>query len=272
MKNIVYLLLLMVIHCFVFTDKCFADESNENAFIDFIPKTPEAALLEQYGNMSVNNATGVPEINIPLHVIQIDGVKIPISISYQATGIRVNDVPTQVGVNWMLNAGGLVSRNILGLPDEQGNGGWFNFFNDNGEPDVTEETCDLHKLEGYYKVTHDASPDIYSYQFGGYSGGFFFYNEDSIVKIGGQELIMNVTFPFSANFTDRYGNNYFFNEHTSIDQTNVIRYGGNSETSTGFQITANRLDLIETYLGKTIEFDYEPKSDTIVTSVMSIMN
>ena len=125
---------------------CQTNKSNTDFTppIDFIPKSPEATHIEQYGNLSVNHSTGVPDISIPLHTIEYGDVKIPISISYLATGIKVNDISSSVGLKWMLNAGGQVSRNIIGKADE--------------------DECSLDLLEHYYNGGKEATPDIL-YQF-----------------------------------------------------------------------------------------------------------
>ena len=47
---------------------------------------------------------------IPLYNIDIDGISIPIFLSYNQTGMKVNDVPSSVGFNWQLNAGGEIAK------------------------------------------------------------------------------------------------------------------------------------------------------------------
>src|SRR5690554_2030154 len=74
---------------------------NEQTFIDYnkieMPASPNAASLGTYGDTPINTATGVPNINIPIYTLQVDGVSVPISISYHASGIQVNELATAVG-------------------------------------------------------------------------------------------------------------------------------------------------------------------------------
>jgi len=46
-------------------------------------------------------------------------IKVPISLSYDATGIRAETHPTWVGLNWNLKAGGKITRIVKGEPDEK---------------------------------------------------------------------------------------------------------------------------------------------------------
>lgn len=74
-------------------------------------------------NISANNTpvtlyTGKPNIAIPLHNINADGIQIPISLSYNASGIKVEQLASQVGLGWTLNAGGVITREMRGYPDE----------------------------------------------------------------------------------------------------------------------------------------------------------
>ena len=71
-----------------------------------IPETPNASTFTKYGGTSLNLSKGIPNINIPLYNISIDGVTIPISMSYDASGIKTNDLATAVGLKWRLNTGG----------------------------------------------------------------------------------------------------------------------------------------------------------------------
>ena len=87
-----------------------------NNLLNF-PKSPEAEALEKYGNTQINLYTGKPNIDIPLHVLQGKEYNIPISLSYDAGGIKVNQVATNVGLGWNLVCGGRISVMVNGLPD-----------------------------------------------------------------------------------------------------------------------------------------------------------
>src|SRR5687767_13240499 len=75
-----------------------------------IPPAPNAAELGKYGTYPVGTLTGIPEISIPLYEIQSGNLKLPISISYHASGVQVNQKSTDLGLGWSLNAGGTISR------------------------------------------------------------------------------------------------------------------------------------------------------------------
>lgn len=82
-----------------------------------IPCTPQAASLARYAEYPVSLTTGIPDITIPLYEIRMGDFSLPISISYHASGARPDEVPSCVGLGWTLNAGGAISRTILGGPD-----------------------------------------------------------------------------------------------------------------------------------------------------------
>lgn len=87
-----------------------------------IPQSPDAAALGKYVESPVGFYNGVPQINIPLFNISDNGVNVPISISYAATGIKVEDMASSVGLGWSLSSGGSISRIVRGRPDELPNG------------------------------------------------------------------------------------------------------------------------------------------------------
>ena len=55
------------------------------------PHSPTAAALGKYVDMPVTLATGTPEITIPLYTIECGELRLPLSLSYQATGFRVSE-------------------------------------------------------------------------------------------------------------------------------------------------------------------------------------
>lgn len=139
-----------------------------------IPATPNATRITEYYAQRPNMYTGTANVSIPLYTIDFDGWKLPISISYNATGIRTNEEAGEIGLGWALNATGVISRVVNGGDDlfpgpNQGNGGKGYVYdapiNSNINPSGT-----------YYshlaQHTPDTQPDIFNYNFFGYSGSF----------------------------------------------------------------------------------------------------
>jgi hypothetical protein len=86
--------------------------------INVIPPSPNASALNRYGYIPVSQYTGVPNITIPLWEVKSKNLKIPINLSYHSGGNKVEDMGTWVGLGWVLNSGGVISRTVLGRPDE----------------------------------------------------------------------------------------------------------------------------------------------------------
>ncbi len=83
-----------------------------------MPKSPEATAFEKYGNTPVNLYTGTPDISIPLHTIKGRELDMPILLNYDASGIKVSQIATNVGLGWNLTMGGRITRIANGLPDD----------------------------------------------------------------------------------------------------------------------------------------------------------
>ena len=72
-------------------------------------KSPEVAAFMKVGDIPVSLYSGIPQISIPLYEVRCGELRLPISLDYQATAIPVNQEATWVGLNWLLNAGGMVT-------------------------------------------------------------------------------------------------------------------------------------------------------------------
>lgn len=83
-----------------------------------IPNSPEASAFTKYGDESVSLYSGTPNIQVPIHTISGRELDLPISLSYDATGIKVEQLATQAGLGWNLNVGGRISRTQNGAPDD----------------------------------------------------------------------------------------------------------------------------------------------------------
>ena len=64
---------------------------------------------------------GKANINIPIYTIVVDDVSIPISLSYNTGGIKLNEVSSIVGLGWALNIPGSIQQEIKGISDFSAN-------------------------------------------------------------------------------------------------------------------------------------------------------
>ncbi len=115
------LLILSVLLCA--TSNAQIDYADEISQMVRIPNSPEAQAFAAYGNTDVNLHAGVPNIAIPLYTHQGIEMDLPVSLTYDASGIKVEQMATWVGLAWNLNAGGRISRITNGQPDDFISGG-----------------------------------------------------------------------------------------------------------------------------------------------------
>ena len=157
-----------------------------------IPPSPEARKMIEYGNIPVSYNTGVPAVNVPLYSFDAEGVRIPIELSYHASGTRVNDSEGITGLKWsLMNGGGFISRTVNGRPDEDTANdisGWLNA-SKNLNLDNLADTSSLYLayMEG---GCVDLQPDEYNYSLPtGVSGKFIFGENQEIIQIPQNENV-----------------------------------------------------------------------------------
>ena len=89
-------------------------------------QSPQASSLSKYIESPVNYYNGKAGISVPIYSINFGDIEIPITLSYQADGIKVNQEASWVGLGWNLDIGGLISHDIKGDDDEYGSNHVFN--------------------------------------------------------------------------------------------------------------------------------------------------
>ena len=131
MRKTIYLL-------YVISLLCITSTAMAQINTDMRPqvKSPEVNKFEQYMNLPVNLVSGTPQVSIPIYTLEYGGMTLPISLEYDASGVKVESIASSVGQNWSLNVGGVVSRNVKGAPDEGA---------------VSASTKSLIEINGYYK-------------------------------------------------------------------------------------------------------------------------
>lgn len=198
------------------------DDNNNNSpvykdnLINIIPASPNAASLGTYGNTPVSLYTGTPNVSVPIYQIKTSKLDLPISISHHGGGIKVEEIASWVGLGWSLNAGGAITRTVKGIPDEATNG-FMNYqelkvqfiIDHFTDPQYETEIKDIIKRahNGYY----DLEPDIYSFNFGNFSGKFYYDQETSkFYTIPRSNLAIETLSNGEFRIKDEEGNNYYF--------------------------------------------------------------
>lgn len=110
-KKIIFLLLVWLLF-----DKSFAQSSYEN--LCKFPQTPSVASLLQASKIPVSGYSGLADISIPIFSTEKHNVPLTVQLSYNSSGVKVNEIPGVVGHNWSLLAGGVIIREQHGEPDE----------------------------------------------------------------------------------------------------------------------------------------------------------
>ena len=167
--------------------------------------TPNASAFNKYIDNPVSLYTGTPEINIPIYNLKDGQIEIPLSLSYNTSGIKADEEASWVGLGWNLNAGGVITQNVVGGDD----------FNDTQYQDILTKlnintsgtstqdyinvnyTHDLHiALSTYiYSTTNvnqagKLNPDVFYFSYPGGSGKFIVdYRNDSVYILNRQSNI-----------------------------------------------------------------------------------
>ncbi|TRZ69881.1 MAG: hypothetical protein D4R97_09135 [Bacteroidetes bacterium] len=182
MKVIRILILLLLSNITLNIHAQLVDPKQVVNYTQTIPPPPTSASLGRYGESPVSYFTGRPEISVPLYTIEDYGYALPISLSYYASGIKVTDMASWVGIGWSLNAGGVITRTIRGMQDEINYNG---FLSNAGQiiqsnlvkgncPGCPNSSTDYLDLWDINNGNMDGLADIYYFNFGSYSGKFVF--------------------------------------------------------------------------------------------------
>ena len=228
--------------------QCAIAQSPEDANLDVtqtvIPASPTVAALEQYAAIPVSKNTGVPNISIPLGTISGKSISAPISLSYHASGIKVSDYGSWVGLGWSLQGGGVISRSVNGLADEAMNGYWNTNTPIPLAADLEEEPNLTSALKVYYERVidglEDTEPDVFTLTYPEGSATFMINKAGEAVFFPYQNIKVQLSKTSNNNIssfeiTAPSGNRYIFAEK---ERTVVLPDAGNPRNYTsGWMLT-----------------------------------
>lgn len=191
---------LIISSCAFFKNSCAQPPAN--IFGNIKIASPNAASLGKYGDYPVSYNTGLPQISVPFYTVKEGPLFLPLSVSYHASGLKVLESSSCIGAGWALNAGGVITRTVMGSPDDKGylnnnthghfsNYGYNNYSFDPagggaGNPSCyswPEDNIAFGRVTEFVNGHRDGEPDLFFFNFGGYSGKFYFRDDRTPVIV-----------------------------------------------------------------------------------------
>lgn len=247
-----------------------------------IPPSPNAAALAKFTDIQVGPSTGIPQINVPIYKYENEasGLRMNVSLDYHAGGVRVDEMASNIGAGWALNAGGVISRTLRGIPDESTNFGFIKYSaltSDETSGNSGSSECDRLYMRIYNDVI-DGQNDIFNFNFIGRNGKFVYGKNNDFLMLTSQKvkvekaegLVTGVPGNSIKQFiiTDEVGIKYFF-DALEVSACPWIKQPNNS-----IYVSSWYLTKIQAPSGKdsiTLEYEnYEVTYNISISASMSI--
>ncbi|WP_123848350.1 RHS repeat domain-containing protein [Chitinophaga lutea] len=240
-----------------------------------IPPSPNAAELGKYGQIPVGLNTGVPDISFPLYEVKSGNLSFPITLSYHASGNQVNQRVSDVGMGWIINAGGQISRSVNGIADDatgQGAWGYFNYVppGANTIDGINHHDSLMQYIQDYFipiSTTvqgttvwgRDLEPDMFHYNIPGKSGKFIYTKARSFMTIPFEpieiEKFLDNSNKVCFRLTSDNGAIFNFSQYTVSKF--LSGYPSTCTNLTSYISTWQLSSIISANLTDTITFEYE---------------
>ena len=189
---------------------------------EIIPSSPEATQFKRYGDYPVNLSTGVPNIEIPLYTIETGSFTLPIKLQYHASGIKVNQDATWVGLGWSLSSGAQITLDVRDQADE------FNTSIDSfpDENYILNNIDDLnfYETEKDFYANNSWVKDVYNVSIPTVNGKFYKKSEGEYIVYPPNAFKVsegNLQEPYTFIITDQIGNIYKFNKKTNNNSKEI---------------------------------------------------
>jgi len=248
---------------------------------EVVPPSPTVANLMKFEEVPIDYYSGQPNISIPLFSKQIGkGIGFNLALSYSTSGVMIDNKSGWTGTGWSLFAGGTISRTVRDVPDEaqKGSPGFgvktgiyhnANYWN-YGLPGSNPEAF-AWKAVGSSVDKYDLNPDLYQFNFMGYSGRFIIVKNGNLLEA--REISKTNNFKINLNYNS---STYVINSFTITD-TNGFKYTfdviESSSTHTSSETMSQQQGTATTGTSNTYSFNSAwhlskietPKGDNLAT-------
>lgn len=251
----------LVIVCFCMA--CFlAGSKAQNSYVwnYSVPPSPDAYALIRDVNTPVDRYSGVMGVQVPLYEVATGNLKIPVTLNYQASGIKVEDMATSVGLGWRLSAGGKITRVVKRYPDETGfSAAAQEGFTAQDYASWTEANFDNRAKN------MDTEPDLFYFEIPGRSGMFIVNYDKTIHTIPYQAVKIEWVNQAYFVLVDENGTKYTFGEaDASRENVRMTLKEEDYQKQIDYVSTWN-LEKMEGSNGKQVTFSYVSGSEYTLT-------
>ncbi|MEF9476892.1 hypothetical protein OWR28_03230 [Chryseobacterium sp. 1B4] len=241
-----------------------------NELTNIVPPSPQSGEIISYGNQPLNEYKGMAQINIPIAKINEKDIFNNIELKYSKLGVKVNDIPNNVGVSWLLDMGGVITRTIYDLPDEMQLPSkrliFDNLYGINTLTQSPNGSANAILLNSYIKdTTFDNEVDIFNISVNGLTGSFYLDKDLNPVLLANShqfkiETIGDFKITHEFKLTTNEGIKYYFGGSDAIEKT-FVRDAPEFSGFTSFYLTK-----IQSVQDNEISFEYKnigPKTTPI---------
>ncbi|MCH2197122.1 hypothetical protein, partial [Kordia sp.] len=273
----------------------YAQDQDRFDLPEVIPPSPTVANLMTFEEVPVDHYSGQPDISIPLYTKNLGfGIQMPLALRYNTMGVRIDSRSGWTGTGWSLEAGGVISRTVRGIADEEQAGGLNgsdigvfhidDFWNYSSLSTDDRQEFLFNAGKGtYQKLDHQS--DIFQFSALGLSGRFIIVKEGAnlVPKLLTKNLQILIEINYdpttyklhSFTLTDTSGNTYLFEVKETLQSQSLTatRYFNNSENLLGegnIKVTTNAWYLAKITSPNNIDlatFTYADISEQYLTYV-----
>lgn len=241
MINRLHNYLLVLMSCLTFTSINALDTTNPADYaLDYLTRdfynysavSARVTDMFRYGEFHTSLFTGRMQVSIPIYTINDPDFKMNIALHYNAEGFKPRKHSGYVGYNWFLEAGGCITREVNGYPDEiightdrfknyssgvlvpqdyPGIEGMYHFITQNPEAQnvnpnnifelplaPNSQACNFmdnywHNVGNGCDYEVDYMPDIFHFDFLGYNGSFMIDNTGKVQIVSGDYVDVDLT-------------------------------------------------------------------------------
>ena len=210
-------LIKFAILCGLFINNCWAQDPSF--------KVSNAVSIDSRVNdagSGVDLYKGTLNTSVPIHTFAGKEFDLPISLSYSATGIRTNQIASNVGLGWNLICGGAITRVVNIVPDDRsGNGTLQSILDPSCSVGLADFSYDRYARSDYYRLNAFGLEEVFQNFVPASYRGAINANLKIEVNVGGYERASDAEWIITA----EDGTKFYFGQNNAREKNTTLNQG-----------------------------------------------